>query len=110
MRMAEVVVETRSGKVRGQEERGVSIFKGIPYAAAPLGENRFRPPRKIEPWAGTRDALAYSNLAIQADNAFNLPADLMAIWPLVICRRLVFADQISAVSGGSVRALSRVST
>ena len=78
MRMAEVVVETGSGKVRGQEERGVSIFKGIPYAAAPLGENRFRPPRKIEPWAGTRDALAYGNLAIQADNAFNLPADLMA--------------------------------
>ena len=82
MRMAEVVVETVSGKVRGQKERGVSIFKGIPYAAAPLGENRFRPPRKIEPWTGTRDALAYGNLAIQADNAFNLPADLMAILPL----------------------------
>ena len=82
MRMAEVVVETVSGKVRGQKERGVSFFKGIPYAAAPLGENRFRPPRKIAPWTGTRDALAYGNLAIQADNAFSLPADLMAIWPL----------------------------
>ena len=82
MRMAEVVVETVSGKVRGQKERGVSVFKGIPYAAAPLGENRFRPPLKIEPWTGTRDALAYGNLAIQADNAFSLPADLMAIWPL----------------------------
>lgn len=82
MRMEEVVVETVSGKVRGQKERGVGIFKGIPYAATPLGENRFRPPRKVEPWTGTRDALAYGNLAIQADNAFNLPADLLAIWPL----------------------------
>jgi para-nitrobenzyl esterase len=82
MRMAEAVVETVSGKVRGQKERGVSFFMGIPYAAAPLGENRFRPPRKIAPWTGTRDALAYGNLAIQADNAFSLPADLMAIWPL----------------------------
>jgi para-nitrobenzyl esterase len=80
--MEEVVVETVSGRVRGRIERGVSIFKGIPYAAPPLGENRFRPPQKVEPWSGTRDALAYGNLAIQADNAFNLPADLMAIWPL----------------------------
>lgn len=80
--MTELIVETTSGKVRGRNERGVAIFKGIPYAAPPLGENRFRPPQEVEPWSGTRDALAYGNLAIQADNAFNLPADLMAIWPL----------------------------
>lgn len=80
--MAEVVVETATGKVRGLRERGASIFKGIPYAAAPFGAGRFRPPRRTEPWTGTRDALAYGNLAIQADNAFNLPADLVAIWPL----------------------------
>ena len=75
------VVRIVSGWVRGSGS-DVVAFKGIPYAAAPLGENRFRPPRKIEPWTGTRDALAYGNLAIQADNAFSLPADLMAIWPL----------------------------
>ncbi|MCW5733462.1 MAG: carboxylesterase/lipase family protein [Enhydrobacter sp.] len=80
--MAEVVVETASGRVRGQRERGASIFKGIPYAAPPLGVSRFSPPRKMESWAGIRDALAYGNLAIQAENAFSLPADLMAIWPL----------------------------
>ncbi len=80
--MAEVIVETASGRVRGREERGVSVFKGIPYAAPPLGENRFRPPRKIEPWTGVRDALAYGDQAIQDDNVFNLPADLLAIFPL----------------------------
>ena len=80
--MAEVIVETASGRVRGREERGVSVFKGIPYAAPPLGENRFRPPRKIEPWNGVRDALAYGDQAIQDDNVFSLPADLLAIVPL----------------------------
>jgi para-nitrobenzyl esterase len=80
--MAEVIVETVSGRVRGTEERGVSIFKGIPYAAPPLGENRFRPPRKAVPWTGVREALAYGDQAIQDDNVFNLPADLLAIFPL----------------------------
>src|ERR1700749_662089 len=80
--MAEAIVETASGRVRGTEERGVSVFKGIPYAAPPLGESRFRPPRKAEPWTGVRDALAYGDQAIQDDNVFNLPADLLAIFPL----------------------------
>jgi para-nitrobenzyl esterase len=80
--MAEVIVETASGQVRGQQERAVSVFKGIPYAAPPLGENRFRPPRKVEPWRGVRDALAYGNQAIQPDNAFSLPADLLPLVPL----------------------------
>lgn len=80
--MAEIIVETVSGRVKGTEERGVGIFKGIPYAAPPLGENRFRAPRKIAPWTGTREALAYGNLAIQTDNFFKLPPELLAIFPL----------------------------
>src|SRR6185437_12159314 len=81
-RMAEVIVDTSSGRVRGRQERGVSVFKGIPYAAPPLGENRFHPPRKVEPWNGVRDALAYGDQAVQDDNVFSLPADLLPIVPL----------------------------
>lgn len=59
------VVNTRSGKVRGSVVGGVNRFKGIPYAAAPFGANRLRPPRTAEPWSGVRDALAYGPKAPQ---------------------------------------------
>jgi para-nitrobenzyl esterase len=79
---ADIVVETTSGKLRGTADRGVSIFKGIPYAAPPLGPCRFRPPDKPAPWKGTRDALSYGNMAIQSENVFALPADLLRIFTL----------------------------
>ncbi|HEY6408174.1 MAG TPA: carboxylesterase family protein, partial [Ktedonobacteraceae bacterium] len=55
----DAIVRTRQGAVRGSEAGGVVTFKGIPYAAPPFGNNRFRPPRPVEPWSGLRDALTY---------------------------------------------------
>jgi para-nitrobenzyl esterase len=51
-----VEVETRQGRLRGLRRQGVSVFRGIPYAAAPLGPLRFRPPAEPEAWPGVRDA------------------------------------------------------
>jgi para-nitrobenzyl esterase len=59
------VVETSNGNVRGYERRGVIKFKGIPYAAPPIGDLRFKPPASVEPWSGVRDALEYSPTAPQ---------------------------------------------
>ncbi len=53
------VAETVCGKVRGRVDGGVAVFKGIPYAAPPVGTLRFRPPAPASPWAVARDAFEY---------------------------------------------------
>lgn len=61
-----VIAETTSGTVRGRIGDGVGVFKGIPYAAPPVGELRFRPPAPVAPWSGVLDAFAYGPSCPQA--------------------------------------------
>jgi para-nitrobenzyl esterase len=62
-----VIAKTNQGQLRGLSDAdGVISFKGVHYAESPAGENRFKPPVKLKPWTGVRDAIAYGPQAIQA--------------------------------------------
>ena len=59
-------VETSYGRVRGANEGGVHVFKGIPFAKPPVGDLRWRAPVPPDPWAGAREALAFGPCAVQS--------------------------------------------
>lgn len=56
---APCTVSLSSGAVRGTAEAGIRRFLGIPYAAAPFGDNRFRAPQPVQAWDDERDATAF---------------------------------------------------
>jgi para-nitrobenzyl esterase len=75
MTMAEV--RTASGVLRGGDEAGVAVFRGIPFAEAPVGELRFAAPRPKRAWDGVRPALSYGPPPPQPDQfgAGDVPGD-----------------------------------
>jgi para-nitrobenzyl esterase len=66
-----LVVHTEDGAVRGTLEEGHRLFQGIPYAAPPVGDLRFRPPAPVEPWDDVRDATEPGSPCPQLQNEVN---------------------------------------
>lgn len=62
-----VTVQTQQGQVRGRWVDGVEVWRGIPYAAAPVGALRFRSPAPRAPWAEPLDCAAFGPICPQAD-------------------------------------------
>jgi len=61
------VVTTISGKVAGYKEGNINVFKGIPFAAPPVGDLRWRAPQKVQPWKGIKDAVQFGASPIQGE-------------------------------------------
>ncbi|WP_430478952.1 carboxylesterase/lipase family protein [Streptomyces sp. P11-1] len=66
-RSGSVVVRTTEGRIAGERQGDVTVFRGVPYAAPPVGPLRFASPRPAEPWNGVRDATAFGAPALQTD-------------------------------------------
>jgi para-nitrobenzyl esterase len=77
----EADVSTSTGTVRGRWEDGVAVYRGIPFAAPPVGPHRFAAPQPAEPWEGVRDASRFGppppqpGRATEGDDWLNL-----AVW------------------------------
>jgi para-nitrobenzyl esterase len=54
-----------SGLVLGQIGQEVYVYRGIPYAASSAGDNRWKPPKPVVPWTGTRECTEYGDAAPQ---------------------------------------------
>lgn len=61
-------VQIEQGLLAGVEKNGIFAHLGIPFAAPPVGERRWRPPAPPQPWTGVRDCTGYGNSAVQIAN------------------------------------------
>ena len=61
----QAIVNTRDGKVEGSYQDGLYVFKGIPFAAPPIGELRWMPLQPVKPWDGVRPTKKYGAIAPQ---------------------------------------------
>ena len=58
-------VQTESGTISGLRATGLSLYKGIPFAAPPVGDLRWRPPVHAPHWTGIRKAAAFAPACMQ---------------------------------------------
>lgn len=62
------ILTVSGGQIQGvvTDSTDVIVYKGIPYAAAPVGDLRWQKPQPVTPWEGVRTADTWGNVAIQA--------------------------------------------
>ncbi|MGB7878096.1 MAG: carboxylesterase family protein [Ilumatobacteraceae bacterium] len=68
-----VEATTTAGRVRGEldDHGAIAVFRGIPYAAPPVGDRRWKPPAPPEPWRGVRSCKKFGPAAFQRGAGMN---------------------------------------
>ncbi len=62
-----VLVHAPAGIMRGEVDRGMRMFRGIPYAEPPVGNLRWKPPEPKAQWSGVKEAVEFGAACIQPD-------------------------------------------
>jgi para-nitrobenzyl esterase len=99
-------IDVTGGTIRGIEQGGIARFLGIPYAAAPFGERRLKPPAPVTPWDGIREATEYGPTAPKGD----YPPQYRALFPEQVipgdeCLNLNVWTPVSALGAGALPVL-----
>ena len=70
-------VMTEYGLVQGSSEDGLTVYRGIPFAAPPVGDLRWRPPQPAARWEGVRQATKFAPDPYQGDGKGNVSEDCL---------------------------------
>ena len=62
-------ISVEGGRLQGISENGLTVYRGIPFAAPPVGELRWRPPQPAAKWDGIRQAAEFAPGPIQGGTA-----------------------------------------
>ena len=87
MAQPSAVVRTEAGLVQGTEEGGLAVYRGIPFAAPPLGELRWRAPQPAPKWSGVRSAGHFAASCMQQP-----PAELRAAGALTLSEDCLYLN------------------
>ncbi len=113
-----VEVSTSYGRIRGVRSAGLCTFKGVPYAGAVSGTNRFKAAPALKPWTGVRDALKLAPPSCQPGKTYygiNEPSPdenclFMNVWTPAPDRRkrpVMFYNHGGGFSTGSAGSVSQ---
>ena len=73
-------VAVSGGKIRGSALSSGAVFKGIPFAAPPLGNLRWREPGEVKPWSGVRDSTQFGSRCMQNGDGVSEDCLYLNVW------------------------------
>src|SRR6187455_3154951 len=66
--LASAAVTIETGQVEGTARDGMTVYLGIPFAAPPVGDLRWRAPQPVVPWAGVREGINFGGACAAAED------------------------------------------
>ncbi|HEX5420242.1 MAG TPA: carboxylesterase family protein [Gammaproteobacteria bacterium] len=68
--------DVTGGRLAGSESNGIVSFKGIPFAAPPVGELRWKTPQPVHAWSGLKEAKSFAPACMQASSPYSPVASM----------------------------------
>src|SRR5690349_21951699 len=93
-------VDVTGGSVAGTESHGIVSFKGIPFAAPPVGELRWKAPQPVAPWSGVRKADVFAPQCMQTPYPAGSP---YAMAPAAVSEDCLYLNVWTALAVGAKR-------